>query len=412
MTRSISLISYDHPASPDDLEKFKKVVRFSRGKLTHKRIKGGYSCYCSRCGQHFDLTDEQMAQTREAGLCFHCAHPVHIVQKRVTKNPQYGWAWLALCNEKGAMNGYHVLWKDEEDNIEIVNTTHVLHYVDGKGYLYGIVKNMGYSISRTESRDYWRKERASYNAYINYFHIVEDNLTQMTQGKKEFYESLNLKLKSNQATFVKKGIYNEKQLSYIQRFDLNYPEELHKYKDYIRMHRVIEEDTLPKLSVNTLDYLVRNNFSAGEYFDYMRACRTLGIKWERPKDLCSKHNELLKLIDIRKNEVYAQNVKNRHEQLVKNEWKKGTMAIHVFHDIKEMQKVADQLKNCIAKLYVKPYSDKTTDVYYGTTDDNITFALEIANGKLKQLRGACNLPVNNDVTKFVGEWCRRLGYEM
>lgn len=411
MSRSASLIYCEHPASADDLAKFKRAIEYTQGRLTYKRIKGGYHCFCYRCGQHYDLTDEQMQQTKEAGLCFKCAYQVKPVQKR-SKKIYPKWSWLSICNEKGAENGYHVVWEGEEDNIRILYATHVLHYdTHGAKYIYGIVKNMGYSLCRTDSKNYWRKEGRSYNDYITYFWNVNEIMASEGLRKKDFYTALNLELKSNQATFVKNGIYNENQLAYIQLFDLNYPEELHKYKDYIARHRVPEHSEKVKLSVNTLEYLVRNNLPIGEFMDYVRACKMLGIKWEKPKNLYEKHDELIKMLEIRKNEAYAEKVKERHEQLAGNEWHKGSLAIHVFKSIQDMQNVSEKLSNCISRLYVKPYCEETTDVYYGTAENETTFALEIANRKLQQLRGPCNHTVNDDVKKFVKEWCKRLGYQ-
>ena len=410
MSKSASLIYCEHPASEYDRQKFKRAIEFTQARFTYKRIKGGYQCYCSRCGQHFTLNDEQLEQVKEAELCFHCAFSVKVLQKRPRKiYPK--WTWLAICNEKGAINGYNVVWQGDED-IEILSAEHVLHYGnDGSQYLYGVTKNMGYSLTRNNNKNYWRKERWSYNSYLNYFYNVDEILAEEWKRKKGYYLGLNLELKSNQATFVKKGIYNENQLDYIRMFDLNHPEDLHKYKEYISRHHVPYNGRERKFSINTLDYLVRNNFSIGEYVDYVRTCETLGMNWEKPKDLYAKHNELLKIINAKKNEVYAQNVVKRHDQLAKNEWQKGSLAIHVVHDFQEMQKISTELKTCISRLYVKPYSTGTTDVYYGTTEGNTTFALEIANRKLQQLRGPCNTDVNDDVKKFVGEWCKRLGYQ-
>ena len=407
MSRSACLIS-EHPASSDDIAKFKRAIEFLQGRFTYKRVKDGYDCYCSRCGQHFTLKCEQLQQTKEAGLCFRCAHPVKVVQRRITTAyPKQ--EWLYTCNETGCFNGYYVLWEGTEGDIQIVATRQVLHYDEfGGRYLYGVVKNMGFSITRTNTREYWRKERSSYNAYINYFYSVEEALAEEVNGKKDYYEKQKLSLKSNQATFVKKGIYNENQLKYIQLFDLNYPEELHKYKDYISRHRIFDSDEF-KGSVNVLDYIVRHNYSVSDYRDYLRACKTLGIaKPEKyPKDLYEAHDRLMKIIDAKKNEVYEQRIKERHELLKTQEWQKGSFAVKTFTDFSDMQEVANTLKNCISRMYVKPYAEERTDVYYGTENGEITFAFEVTQKKLIQLRTFCNKSVNDETRAFVKEWCKK-----
>lgn len=412
-SRSASLISYDHPASDEDLEKFKRAIQASQSRFTYKRIKGGYACHCSVCGQSFDLTDEQLMQTKEAKLCFKCAYAVKVVQKRKRKDST-NRALLSIINEKGAENGYEVFWKGNDEHIDILKCNHVLHYDNQGGrYVYGIVKNLGYSLCHSGQKEYWRKEYPSYNPYLSYFVSVDGILAEnWRSSKKAYYEGLKLQgLKSNQITFIKNGIYNETQLEYIQVFDLNYPEQLHKYSKYIELHRMPRNsDDLIKMSVNILDYLVRNNLSCGLYFDYVMSCKELGIKPGKPKDLSKAHDDVVKMIRFKDNEVYRNKIKERHSALMQKEWSKGEFAIHAFKDYFEMETVANKLKNCIAKLYVKPYSNGTTDVYYGTEGGEITFALEVANGSLKQLRGVCNSSVNENTTKFVNEWCRKYGY--
>ena len=60
---------------------------------------------------------------------------------------------------------------------------------------------------------------------------------------------------------------------------------------------------------------------------------------------------------------------------------------------------------------MKPYCEETTDVYYGTIDGKVEFALEVANGKLVQLRGHCNRAVDETIEKFVKQWCTKYAYQ-
>lgn len=411
MSRSVCLIS-EHPASYEDIQKFKRSVEYLQGRLVYKKAKNNYICHCYRCGKRFELNEEQFQQTKEAELCFHCGHPVKIIRHKKSE-PHMQWSWLDICNEKGCINGYYVKWIDRDGDIEILGAEHVLKYDENGGrYLYGIVKNMGYSISRTD-KNYWRKERWGYNSYLSYFISVNEIMSKEWKRKRDYYEDLELNdLKSNQATFIKKGIYNENQLNYIRCFDLNYPEELHKYVRYIGIHRVFKDEIQSKLTVNTLDYLDRNNYPLREYIDYLRACKSANIKAEKyPKDLYKKHDEVMQLIKVQKDKIYDAKVKERHQRLMKKEWKKGQLEIHTFTDLSNMQSVADELKNCIARMYVKPYCEETTDVYYGTIDGKVEFALEVANGKLVQLRGHCNRAVDETIEKFVKQWCTKYTYQ-
>lgn len=412
MSRSACLTSYDYEATSQDLEKFKQTIEFIQGRLYYKKAENGYLCHCCRCQKDFTLSKEQLQQTKEAGCCFNCALPVKAVQKRSAKET-VEHKYLIIMNEKNAENGYDVYYKRQGYNIKVLNADHVLHHGANEAtFIKSIVKNMGYSLCRTD-KDYWRKERQSYVPYISYFYSVDDAMQWDGTTRKDYYMKLDWDgFKSNQLTFIKNGIYCEDQLAYIKTFDLNYPEELHKYARYISIHKIYEEESPIKFSVNTLDYLDRNNYPLRTYIDYLRACKTANVRIEKyPKDLFKKHDEVMKLIQIQKDKIYDAKVKERHELLRKKEWKKGQLEIHTFEDLSNMQSVAEELKNCIARMYVKPYCEETTDVYYGTIDGKVEFALEVANGKLVQLRGHCNRAVDETIEKFVKQWCTKYTYQ-
>lgn len=411
MTKSVSSISYDYEATSQDLEKFKRAIEYLQGRLYHNRAKGGYNCHCTRCGQDFFLTDEQMRQTKEAELCFYCAKPVKVVLKRPTMR-KIEHKWMSIMNEKAAENGYDVLYERQGYDIRVIGAVHVLHHGANEAtYVNGIVKNLGYSLCYS-SKNYWRKERTSYCPYLAYFSSVDEIMAEEWKRKKGYYLGLKLAgklndFKSNQLTFIKKGIYNENQLKYINVFDLNYPEDLHKYNRYISIHQLYMDDNIPRLSSRHLEYLDKNNYSLREYLDYMNGCKLLGIKPGKPANLTKAHNDVMSLIKVKEDELINKQIVERHDILAKKEWTKGALQIHVFNNFYEMETVATKLKNCIAKMYAKPYAAGRTDVYYGTENGNITFAFEIAQNKLIQLRGYCNGPATEPTKKFVKEWCKK-----
>lgn len=414
MSKRASLISYDHPASAEDRERLLRAARFMLNRLYYNRHGKTWECRCTKCGREYEASDEIMRQIKNAGKCFHCGNDVKTVIGRATKK-ESDWKreWIAMCNEKGCLNGYEVCWKTENGVPKLIRADHVLHQENGATYLYGIVKTMGYSITRPwdESKYAWRKERKSYIPYLNYFSSLEEIEQDMNRTRKEMYlDTVDLKaFKSNQITFIKKGIYNENQLEYIRAFDLNYPEDLIRFEKYIKIHRCnVDHDD--KFNVNVLKYLNDTHQSISAFREYVRACHRLGIKPGKPKNLDDAEAELMEKIRLIDDAQRNEQIIARHEELKPKEYKKGGFAVHVFVDIHDMQKIGETLHNCIGKMYVEPYAEKRTDVYFGTKNGKVTFAFEINKNRLVQLRTFNNANVDDETSSFVKGWCKRYGY--
>lgn len=406
-----SSISYEKVAIGEDLERIARAAHYKLGRLYYSKHKtNDYICYCSKCGTTFHTDKEHLEQMKEAGKCFKCAQDIKVT---VRKNSPGAWRrdWICIKNEMNAWNGYELIWRVNGGVPEIDCCNHVLHKEGGTTWLYRIVKNFAYSLGTywDKNKWYWRKERKSLNPYIDFFTSVEYCEDWMMQTRKEYYKSLNLaNLKSNQQTFIRDGIYNQNQLKYIAIFDLNHPEEVHRYKKYIKIHSVPDYDG--KLNVHYLDYLAKDGKNIRTFFDYAGMLSTLGEKLDKPKDLDAAHDLAVKKIDAKKNAQYAKAIEELHDKLLEKEWQKDGYTIKVFTSYEEMVSVGEILHNCIGKYYVKPYATYRTAVYYGTKDGEITFALEVANKKLIQLRADHNKPVDKGTEKFVGEWCRRYNY--
>lgn len=405
---------YEHKASSEDKKRLLNAAVFLLGRLWYKRTKKGYLCKCAKCGREYEVTSEILEQIKDSGKCFMCANTVKPI-----KGLQHDYAerreWLSIKNEKDAENGYEVMWKTTEGEPTITSCRHVLHRESGQTWLCGIQKTMGYlgTIWDPKKWLYWRKERPSYYEYLNFFSSVDDIEEDAKQTRKKFYQSVPLcdtlrHLKSNQQTFIRNGIFNENQILYIKLFDLNYSLDLAKHKKYIQYHACPEIDE--KFNVHLLDYLDRTDQSIRIYCDYVQACRQLGEKPAKPADLQEAEQALLDKIEMANNAKMNQQIIERRSELEAKEFSKGAFAIHVFKDIEEMQSVGRKLKNCIGKMYVSPYAEKRTDVYYGTNEGKITFAFEINKNRLVQLRAFANKEVDLPTKEFVAEWCRRFNY--
>lgn len=403
---------YEHKASAEDQQRLLKSAQFLWNRLKYKRTKNGYLCRCSKCGREYEVDAERMAQIKASGKCYMCAINIKVVRdsgKEVAERRE----WLSIKNEKDAENGYEVLWKTIDGVPTITSCRHVLHVENGATWICGIQKTMSWCLGTCwdpERWTYWRKERPSYNAYLDFFSSVDGIEETAQQTRKTFYQSVPLcdtlrHLKSNQQTFVKKGIFNENQIFYIKAFDLNYASDLAKFGKYIRIHTCPEIDRT--FNVHILEYLARTNQSVRQYCDYVEACARIGEKPAKPADLAEAEATILDRLELIENAEKNQQIIERRSELEQKEFSKGPFAVHVFHDMAEMQHVGHKLKNCIGHMYVTPYAEKKTDVFYGTKDGEITFAFEVNKNRMVQLRAFANRDVDEPTKKFVREWCKR-----
>ena len=411
MNRQVYSMTYE--ASDSDKERLLKTAYFGLGRLYYNRNKKNWKCKCTKCGREYEANDTMMRQIKNAKKCFYCGNDIITVIGRKGAEISCKRDWIMINNEQGAINGYEVVWKTNEGKPSLISCTHVLHHANDKTFLYGVVKSMGYCLTMPwdHNRWKWRAERKSYNPYMCYFTQVEECEEDMNRTRKEMYLSISKleEYKSNQITFIKQGIYNENQLKYIKVFDLNYAEDLLRFEKYISVHRC-PSDLDDKYNVGILEYLNRTNQSIYSYKDYVTACRTLGIKPGKPKDLTDAEAKLLGQIKAIQDKERADQIIKRREELLQKEYSKGDYAVHVFIDIQEMVEVGSILHNCIGKMYVEPYASKRTDVYYGTKEGKITFAFEINRKRLAQLRTFNNGSVDAETAKFVKGWCKRYGY--
>ena len=406
MSSSRCLISYDRDLSAEEDEiLLKTAIRLSHRFVYHKLKANQYECTCSVCGQSRILTKHQLDMVRESGLCLWCAEFVKTSPEREEKAPKR--EWVEISNE-----GYSVWWWKKEGKI-YHRCDHVAHFVGDTTYVKGIVKNFGTLID-SHQLNYWRKTRTSYGSYStdyrNYFSV-----TYRKPGtKKEYYtnyaDSMPT-LKSNQLTFIKEGIYNLKQIAAIHMFDLNTPDQVHKYKTLIKRNSFRQPKLLPVLNPTFADYLQRNNYTISDFMDYYDMCRELDQKVEKPKDLYEAHQRQIQQKRTIELEEHRKKVEKRYSELKKHELKKGSLAVKAFDTVEKVQDVANTLNNCIARVYLPRYCDSVMDLYYGTKDGKFNFALEVAKGKVIQLRAKNNREVDQEVAQFVKRWAKKEGYE-
>ena len=410
-------LTWDRELSQEEDELLIKTALMISRRFYYKKLtKNQYQTICSVCGRESVINKQQLDMVREAGLCLHCANSIRTAVLKKDKAPTREWIKIQTADK--VYEGYRVVWRMEDGKI-YHTAQHVAHFEYSNGWdranawVKGIVKSFSVLVDQPE-KDYWRKVRYqyqySYSSYDGFFSNANYWSSASKLTKRNYYEELDLpELKSNQKTFIKKGIYNPQQIAIIRWFDLNYPEQVHKYRKYIKAnyHRISIAEDEKILNESYLAYLDKNNFNVDLFHDYVRYCQILNQPISKPKDLYDEHQKQIEADRVRKLEKYRIAVQERFSEMKSFEYCKNQFQIKAFENVDEMVKVANTLHNCIARIYVPIYAEKRTDVLYGMEDGNITFAIEVNKGALKQLRGAMNNDVNDDVKKFVKEWCKK-----
>lgn len=410
MSSSRSLISYDRELSKEEDELLlKTAIRLSR-RFEYCKLKTNlYECKCSICEHKENLSKHELDMVREAGVCLWCGNWIKTSPKRPTKARVREWIALPGNYER---EGYSVTWWKENGEIKHISR-HVAHFIGDVSYVKGIVKNFG-SLIDSQFLDYWRKTRKSYGSYSSdyecYFERTDFGTFKSKREYYGFYADNMPTLKSNQLTFIKKGIYNMKQIAAIHMFDLNTADQVHKYKTLIKNNQFREPKLLPVLNPTYADYIQRNNYTISDFMDYFDMCRELGQKLEKPKDLYEAHQRQIEQKKVMEIEKHKAQVKERYCELVSHEGSDGAMEIKAFKNVNTVSKVASTLNNCIARIYLPRYCEKRLDLYYGLKEGKINFALEVRKGEVVQLRGKNNRDVDPDVAAFVKSWAKKQGF--
>lgn len=172
-----------------------------------------------------------------------------------------------------------------------------------------------------------------------------------------------------------------------------------------------------KLNVYYLDYLARNKISIIDFRDYIRDCKRQNRKFGKPKNFQQEHMRRARLIEMErrlKKEIEkikeAEKIKERQKELLENEARIGNAEFRTFSSYEEIQKVGEELHNCIAGSYAHIYAEGRCDLYYVKLDGKIAIAIEVKNKKIIQARENHNKEVENEKAGLVKKWAKMKGF--
>ena len=128
------------------------------------------------------------------------------------------------------------------------------------------------------------------------------------------------------------------------------------------------------------------------YADYLTMLKKLNYNMKSskelyPKQLVASHDKLMKKIEIM-NDIKTQfGVYLRYYELSKYTYDNGKYIIYPAPSVDDFKDESEQQENCVARVYIKPYIDGITEIYFIRQLDNVTksfITLEYKNNEIVQ----------------------------
>ena len=387
--------TFEHIPSEEEKDKLLRTAMSAAGRLVYKR--DTLECFCFHCQKYFTVEKKIFKQARYTRVCPNCYQPVsyHVTQEWAERR------WIALCGLWGYAVRYSWKWGEEPK----AGYRQVMYYnpKDGLYYRKGIAIGMGYVLCETD-RTEWRPIKADRYGYMpeyNYFFMDVGIPDEMS--RKAYYEHIGIELKSDQTKIASQNIFSRNQLAYIKSFDLHSLEDVEKYRKYMN------ENSAPTdlgLNVYYLDYLSRNKIRLSDFMDYMKDCRKIGVKVDKPRDFQRRHIEYSKIVAEMDERETDEKIVKRLESLQGFVYEDGDFTITPIGSCRELTATAKHLHNCM-RSYAKRYGDGQTDLFVLRKNGEDRIAIEVKDKELAQARADHNGQCPKNLKAIIKGWCKK-----
>lgn len=386
--------TFEHTPTEEEKDQLLRTAMSITGRLVYK--KDTLECFCFHCQKYFTVDRKTFKQARHARVCPNCYQPV-------TYHVKDEWSdrrWIALCGLWGYAVRYSWKWGEKPRR----GFKQVMYYnpKDGLFYRRGIAIGMGYVLCETD-RTEWRPIKPDKYGYApEYSYFFSDVGIPDEMSRKSYYEHLGINLKSDQRKMVSQNIFDKNQLAFIKSFDLHSLEDIEKYQKYM------DNNSAPTdlgLNIYYLDYLNRNDIRLTDYIDYMKDCRTLDIKLDKPKDFQRRHIEYADRVDEIRYKDVDNKIRKRAKKLAKTSYEDGNFTITPISSRGELKNTAKHLHNCMLS-YAHRYGSGEVDLYVMRSKGVDIVAIEVKNKILAQARVDSNLTVPSDLRQPITKWLK------
>lgn len=237
------------------------------------------------------------------------------------------------------------------------------------------------------------------------------------------YKKLNLKAKSLDKIFR----INNYWIQYLNRLDYgdimlikNKKLNIKNYEE-LMLAKKYQHNIDPRYQRNIFKYrslkmyrFISKLISFKEYDDYLGFCEKLGYDMTDdyilyPKDIHKKHDELMKLVEIKKDKDTEERFFNAYKENLNYVFSSKDYVIMPCERLIHLEYESEKLCHCV-KTYANKYMDRQTNIFFIRNIDNVTdpyVTLELLGKKVVQCRAIHNTVPNQKVINFVNKWCKQ-----
>lgn len=383
--------------------------------MIYKRIKQNtYRVYCSNCNAYHNYTYDKFKEIRYSKVCPECRYE-HYELKKDNDKPRKVYMFYTFNCKK---DGYECDVEFRFNKQPTVSFKHILRTIDGKTQVKDVVYT-GFTYYY-DLRPVWMFEDVYDWARI--WRTVKSNRYSLSlydwegithKSKRESLEVYNsLKLKSNQVRLILDHPFNDEQINAIKMFDVKEADSIYRNWKWIKRNERWFDRDKEKVNHNIynpylLDYLSKNDIDINLYRDYVRMCKLIDRKPDKPKDFKYWHDQVAEMVRVKNDRDLCRKVKIRGKKLESQTYHKKNITIKPFDSVSEINRVAKCLHNCL-RTYAERYAEGSTNIYYMMVDDKPTLAIELKDNQIEQCYADDNEEPPRNLERIVERWASQL----
>ena len=219
--------------------------------------------------------------------------------------------------------------------------------------------------------------------------------------KKNFYDFMKKHDISYEELYVLKLIQrpNIEIIRSLLRISFSNLNDLEKANNYISLVKLAEYSK------------TQNNFSIQLYLDYIDNLMKIGIPLTKkkllPANFSEAHDISMKKVKIAENKLLDEKIKQRYEELKRNNYKDNKFCIRPAKTLNDMKDESNQQNNCVYSNYSEKYANGITDIYFLRklkNPDKSLVTVEVLDGKVRQKYEKRNTAINKEEKEFLNLW--------
>lgn len=126
-----------------------------------------------------------------------------------------------------------------------------------------------------------------------------------------------------------------------------------------------------------------------------------------PANFSEAHDISMKKVKIAENKLLDEKIKQRYEELKRNNYKDNKFCIRPAKTLNDMKDESNQQNNCVYSNYSEKYANGITDIYFLRklkNPDKSLVTVEVLDGKVRQKYEKRNTAINKEEKEFLNLW--------